>query len=398
MMHRDDDGHNTLSRIEAERVISIIEDTTEKLGFLDSITPDLLQHRDELSKFIGDEISRTMAEQRSLEKRYEELIEQRATMKGMVNKNKYKEVQEEIQDVSRALRESTNNLVRSLKENPNVSGNLIKVQRDRTELHDLLLRCGQELRDRGTYQTVTMKVDEENNARLRLVHLKHKEKELREAVAILQEKLTEEQKAFTHTTSQQKQAIALLKDELIAIKGSTSSDSRFKKKESLASVAAVYREFKLKERILEVRLKELEDKLQTENVVHHETNEFYGRKNVALADELSRWEARYESEVGQMDDDIKDLTTRRKKLLERLSVLQNRKQVEVAEDTARREAEEEGRQQEALSKALLKRQNRASRVIVRELRVFIKYKKDMEALKGGKGKKGGKGDKKGKKK
>ena len=40
----------------------------------------------------------------------------------MTNKNKYKEVQEEIQGVSRALRESTSNLVRNLKENPNVSG------------------------------------------------------------------------------------------------------------------------------------------------------------------------------------------------------------------------------------------------------------------------------------
>ena len=90
-----------------------------------SITPDLLQHRDELSKFIGDEISRTLVEQKNLEKRYEELIEQRAAMKGMVNKIKYKEVQEEIQDVSRALRESTNNLVRSLKDNPNVSGTVL---------------------------------------------------------------------------------------------------------------------------------------------------------------------------------------------------------------------------------------------------------------------------------
>ena len=391
--HHGGHQHHGLMRIEAERVIAIVEDTTEKLSFLDSITPDLLQHRDELSKFIGDEISRTMAEQRSLEKRYEELIEQRATMKGMVNKNKYKEVQEEIQDVSRALRESTNNLVRSLKENPNVSGNLIKVQRDRTELHDLLLRCVQELRDRGTYQTVTSKVDEEINARLRLVHLKHKEKELREAVAVLQEKLNEEQKSFSHTTSQQKQAIALLKEELIAIKGTTSSDSRFKKKESLASVAAVYREFKLKERVLEVRLKELEDKLQTENVVHHETNEFYGRKNVALADDVARWEGKYESEVGAMDEAIRDLTGRRKKLLERLSVLQNRRQVEVAAETAAREAKEAEAEKERQGRALLKRHNRASRVIVRELRAFIKYKKDMEALKGGK--KGGKGAAKG---
>lgn len=49
---------------------------------------------------------------------------------GMVNKNKYKEVQEEIQDVSRSLRESTNNLVRNLKENPNVSGVLGKFSKN----------------------------------------------------------------------------------------------------------------------------------------------------------------------------------------------------------------------------------------------------------------------------
>lgn len=67
-----------------------------------------------------------MAEQRALEKQYEDLIEQRAAMKGMMNKVKYKEVQEEIQDVSRSLKESTNNLVRSLKENPNVSGDVVR--------------------------------------------------------------------------------------------------------------------------------------------------------------------------------------------------------------------------------------------------------------------------------
>ena len=51
---------------------------------------------------------------------------------GMVNKSKYKEVQEEIQDVSRALKESTNNLVRSLKENPNISGILILIYKTTT--------------------------------------------------------------------------------------------------------------------------------------------------------------------------------------------------------------------------------------------------------------------------
>eukprot|EP01035_Chromulina_nebulosa_P008642 gene8642-11707_t len=268
-----------LGSIEAERIISILEDTTEKIGFLDSITPDILQHRDELSKFIGDEIARTLHEQKNLENRYEVLIEQRAAMKGMVSKSKYKEVQEEIHDVSRALRESTNNLVRSLKENPNISGNLIKVQRDRTELNDILIRCTQEIRDRGRYQTITQKVDEENSSKIRLQQLKSREKGLREVVAKLQETLNEEQRAFQQSTTEQKQAILQLKEELLSVKGSTSTDAKFRRKESLATVSAIWREYKHKEHRLEVKRKELEDKLQTESVVSNKTRDFLTRKH-----------------------------------------------------------------------------------------------------------------------
>ena len=387
-----------LAYVESERIISVLEDTTEKLAFLDSITPDVLQHRDELSKFIGDEISRTMAEQKSLEKRYEELIETRAAMKGMHNKNKYKEVQEEIQDISRALRESTNNLVRSLKENPNVSGNLIKVQRDRTELHDLLLRCNQELRDRGTYHTITRKVDEENGARVRFQQLKSREKGLRDAVAKLQESLTEEQRVFQKTTVEQRQAIAQLKDELQSIKGSASNDSKFKRKESLATISAIWREFKLKERHLEEKLAELEDRMQTELVVNTETKDFLVRKHSFLQEEIARWDAKYETEVGDIDNEIRLITTHRSSLLDNLSMLQARKQLELDEERSKREATDLEVEMIRQKKALTKKQNAAARTIQRELRALVKRKKEMEAIKGD-GKKGKKekGGKKGKK-
>ena len=65
----------------------------------------------------------------SRNKRYEELIAQRGILKGLANKSKYKQNQVEIQDVSRALRESTKNLCRNLKDNPNISGNLMKIQK-----------------------------------------------------------------------------------------------------------------------------------------------------------------------------------------------------------------------------------------------------------------------------
>jgi hypothetical protein len=393
--HRNDSSHQ-LNPIEAERIIAILEDTTEKLSFLDSITPDVLQHRDELSKFIGDEISRTMTEQKVLEKRYEELIEQRAAMKGIVNKNKYKEVQEEIQDVSRALRESTNNLVRSLKENPNVSGNLIKVQRDRTELHDLVLRCNQELRDRSSYNTITHKVDEENQARLRLQQLKTREKALRDAVGTLQESLKDEQKSFQKLIIEQRQAIAQLKDELAVVKGSASADAKFRRKESMASVSSIWREFKLKQRVLETRLKELEDKLHTETVVNGETKEFLIQKHITLKDDLARWDLKYDTDVNIKDEEIANLSKDRAALLEQLSILQERKKLELLAEKKLQEEEEMEASLAKNKKELLKRQNRAARRIVKEMRAFVKHKKDLEALGGGAKK--GKKEKGGKKK
>jgi hypothetical protein len=71
----------TLSLVETQRIVAILDDTLEKLAFLGSITPDVLAHRDELSHFVGDEISRVIEEQRKLEHRYEELISQRGALK-----------------------------------------------------------------------------------------------------------------------------------------------------------------------------------------------------------------------------------------------------------------------------------------------------------------------------
>lgn len=381
-----------MSRTDSERIIAILEDTTEKLGFLDSITPDVLEHRDELSKFIGDEIAKTMVEQRALEKRYEQLIEERAEMKGMVNKAKYKDVQEEIQDVSRALRESTNNLIKNLKENPNVSGNLIKVQRDRMELKDLILRCVQELRDQGTYITVKTKVDEENFAQIRLQQLRAREKSLRETVANLEHDLNAEQKLFQRTVHEQKQAIAQLKEELQVLKGSTAFDAKFKKKESIASVSAIWRQYKLVERQFEVKLKNLEDKLQTETLVHSETKDFLTRKQQALADDLAAWEAKYDRDIGGLDKQLNDLTSTRTELLEKLSILRERKKVEDDVVRAKKEQEDLERELERQKIANMKKRNAAARRIQRDLRIYVQRKKEYEAIKeAGKKKKGGKG-------
>ena len=68
--------------IESQRVIAVLEETVEKLEFLGTITPNVLTQREELSKMVGDEISRLIEDQRTLEQRYENLIAQRSHLKA----------------------------------------------------------------------------------------------------------------------------------------------------------------------------------------------------------------------------------------------------------------------------------------------------------------------------
>lgn len=125
----------------------ILAQTTDKLKFLEATTPDALQRREELSKFVGDEISRIINEQRTLERRYETLILERTLLKGSANKMKYKEVQKEIRALSQALRITTKNLCRNLQDNPNVAGNLLKIQRERKALICIVEKTHSEVKD-----------------------------------------------------------------------------------------------------------------------------------------------------------------------------------------------------------------------------------------------------------
>jgi IQ domain-containing protein G len=236
---------------QSHRVIAVLEETAEKLAFLGSITPDVLQHRDELSKFVGDEISRIIQQQRTLEGRYEDLITQRSALKGLANKTRYKEVQGEIQDVSRALRESTRNLCRNLKDNPNISGNLTKIQRERAEMIDLVSRTARELGDAGRFDGIAAVVEDDRLSQNRRSELVRREKEAANAVKKLESDLSGERSEHTRQVQAHKHTMAELRETLTEVKGKTSVDVKYSRKENSAKVSSLLRVNRQTQRTLE---------------------------------------------------------------------------------------------------------------------------------------------------
>merc|ERR1712151_1367497 len=104
---------------------------------------------------------------RDLERRDEELIATRGQLKGLCNKQKFNETQHEIQEVALRLKESNKNLCRNLKENPNVQGNLLKMQAERTQVQEWLEETKTDLIEQS-FANLVAKVETERREQERL--------------------------------------------------------------------------------------------------------------------------------------------------------------------------------------------------------------------------------------
>ena len=221
------------SLVECARVSAIVEEALEKLSFLASITPDVMAHRDELSQIVGDEITRIIQEQRGLEVRYEELIAQRATLKALSNKAKYKENQEQIKELARALRESAKELCRNLKGNPNIAENLSKIQAERSNMQSLLSKTLRELRE-SSFLTMTTTVDEEKARMDMIQEVIAKEREVSAAVKRLQTDLASERQHHEKEVEERNEIIVKLKEELQDLRTNSSIKTKYLQKEARA--------------------------------------------------------------------------------------------------------------------------------------------------------------------
>lgn len=209
--------------------------------FVCSISPDVLSHRDELSALAGDEVTRIITEQRVLERRYEELITARSQLKGgpgfasrsrapppssppvppppagLSNKTRYKEIQTEIQHLNHALRESTKTLCRSLKENPDVGENLLKISLERERLLELFSKVGDEL-ESGRFDSLVAHVQMEKESRMRMEEIVEREKTSAAKVAELTTALEQEKAARAREVGEKTAAIRAVKEELQKLK------------------------------------------------------------------------------------------------------------------------------------------------------------------------------------
>merc|ERR1719183_14184 len=379
-----------LTEVEAFRAQVLLEEALKKLHFLTSISSSASVHGDELTQFMGDEISRIIQEQRDLEKKYEDLIGQRGQLKGLCNKAMFKETQTEIQTVANQLKESNNNLCRNLKENPNVQGNLLKMQAERTQVQEWFEETRADLAEMS-FANLVAKVDAEKRAQERLSEVKRKEREASANVKQLESELQREIAENDKETKLANQEIKELKNELQQSKTISDIEFKFEEKKLRAREQALLRIHAQIEKKLAEDLKALEAAERMEQDVHQAANDFLNDKLEKLQKDKEMWTKDYvEKEVQEREAELEKLKNDRANGFAELNELEDKRQTEAMEHKAKEEEMRTAVLVDKQRRQQLQRMAEAVMFLQEEGRKYIQRVQERNAAK--------KGKKKGKKK
>jgi len=263
-------GSMDLTAVEVVRVSAVLEDTLEKLSFLSAITPDVVMHKEEAAELTSGEVSRLIAEQHALERKYEDLVAQRALLKGAGNKARFKALQEEIQSVYYQVRESMKGVCRTLRENPDVSENLARIAEEREALASLLEKTLSDLRD-GHYRSLASFVSKEREARAKMRAAVNKEEEVLREVDRLTTTLKEEEERHAADMEARRLEQAELKERLRKLKIDTTLTLRYTRKEAAATTDSAARAHTAAEMAVVDEIEAIRKRSETERRVHDQT-------------------------------------------------------------------------------------------------------------------------------
>lgn len=212
-----------LSRMESTVAYAVLDLLLERLKLLGVVTVDATTQAQELSRSVGEEISRVMEEQKVLEERFEALIQARTALKDMPNKSKFKENQDQLNHVASKLRQTTLTLRRNLKDNPNISDNVAKIHKERLSLQMLLVEILSEIED-GCYESLSTRLSSIAVREQVIRDTMTREREATSAVRSLRKQITGEKEEHLSNMSDKKKLVQTIKEELKQTKSRTKTE------------------------------------------------------------------------------------------------------------------------------------------------------------------------------
>eukprot|EP00879_Flechtneria_rotunda_P027170 GHRR01029047.1.p1 GENE.GHRR01029047.1~~GHRR01029047.1.p1 ORF type:complete len:405 (+),score=155.27 GHRR01029047.1:171-1385(+) len=352
-----------LTQLEAAHVQAVLQAAIDKLSLLAVIVVDPRMQAQELTQSVGEEISKMITQQKELEQRFHELITAQSALRAMPNKANLNKNQEELEEVSKALKQATKQLCRNLKDNPNVTGNMAKVAATREALQMLLSNTMDSLEQQLTVQPVIEAVLAAEQAEAEMREMVEAEKSATATVKGLRSDLATGKQQHEEQTREQRHAVHELKERLRHEKLQLAVDARFHKKDLAAANQASGRmqHSQLDEIMQQLTL--LHQQIDIERSVHAASSVYLAAKAGGLHSDASAWHSRREEDGRNKERELEMLRATHAQALERLADSTARLKDETMAQEARKEKAQKEEEERETEKALHARRVQAATTI-----------------------------------
>jgi hypothetical protein len=315
-----------LRPLEAICVAGAVEDCLDRLRVLQSLTPNVITQRDELSNILGDTVARIIEQQKKCEQEYEELVKRRSELKSLSNKTRYKKNQERIQEKALELKTLTSDLCKRLRESPNVSENLLKIQNERSNLITMFEGFRAELLSTRSFQGIAQKAGKMRAHYENMTQVVLAEKEMQRQIEDLNTKVQQTELDMQQRIEQLDAQIKEQKEILIQKQSDNDAEKAQRDDERNARMASLMKASNLATSKLTKQLVAAKRALENERRVHDESVQFFNRRRAKIAQATQERQEKYDKDTTQEAKTLKGLTDRIEKATREYTVLKPKKE------------------------------------------------------------------------
>jgi len=297
----------------------ILNDALKKAEYIGAFT--VSNSKSAMSKMIGIQIDNKLKKQQEFEKKFQSLISEKAQKVNLIEEEEINRLNEEIKLCAEELKISTNDICKTLSENPDIPKNLIKAKRDqKIMINDLKKFQGDFVI--GKLNNFNQVIDSYVSQKINIDDLRKEEMKYFRQLKALNENLSKEEADYNKDQIEMNQSLLRMKKLLAKTKLEENIFYQYEENHIKALSALHESNFREEEKKMRREIEEKEKEKEKITKLNTFVNDYLKEQKKFYEMQRALWEKKKtekSDENGKLREKLQDKNTKTKNMIEQLT-------------------------------------------------------------------------------
>jgi hypothetical protein len=297
----------------------ILNEALKKAEYIGAFT--VSNSKSAMSKMIGVQIDNKLKKQQEFEKKFQSLISEKAQKTNLIEEDEINRLNKEIKECAEELKSSTNDICKTLSENPDIPKNLIKAKRDqKIMINDLKKFQGDFVI--GKLNNFNQIIESYVNQKINIDDLRKEEMKYFRQLKALNENLSKEEADYAKDQIEMNQSLLRMKKLLAKTKLEENIFYQYEENHIRALSDLHVSNFREEEKKMRREIEEKEKEKEKITRLNTFVNEYLKEQKKFYEMQRALWEKKKSEksdENGKLREKLQDKNTKTKNMIEQLT-------------------------------------------------------------------------------